>query len=431
MIKFLNNNYWPKPKSRDLGFPTDIRLFSETLLLAYTEHSITNIQLQNELSERVKGLKFIKQLSITSIDILIKEMKTFGWIKLIRINKSSGETYTLDFKGIEALEIYKSNKLNFLKLLIYNINKIYIIPAWFVNRLWELNKNGQGEIIIPLPIKEWLPKSREFNILVWNNILEEITFETYKRINNSNNNLLPIEYQIWRDEVKIAWERIINHSTNSISKRQNAPRLRLSLAMKEASIKILFSNCNPLTLKRDFKTEKPPLFPRTYAVWCPRLLALQLIMYTDSYSTLPGRLLFPVSVFKSNEKNGNNYLELPEIHNTSDEILYLHRPNWGEFKEKYVSVLYNEHQRQYLKVRSLYVSLLDVRDGVCRQLRISANTFEDFLELSVESSLKPDSKYRISLETDIREDQRRAYQISRRPVLIKGIPYSLIAITKT
>jgi hypothetical protein len=80
---------------------------------------------------------------------------------------------------------------------------------------------------------------------------------------------------------------------------------------------------------------------------------------------------------------------------------------------------------------TLYVSLLDVRDEVCRQLRLSTTIFDKFLAHAFRESLHSEAAQSISIESDVREDQRSGSGLLRRPVWIDGVPYSLVAIGKT
>jgi hypothetical protein len=234
----------------------------------------------------------------------------------------------------------------------------------------------------------------------------------------------------WLTEVQIAWERLSNLAPRGtgIARVSYAPRRRLFSAMKEAAVKLLMGNRNPVTKKYDFESTSPPLTPRKYMAWCPRLAELGLIFYTDFHPKIPGRLIFPVSVFKKNAQN-SSFEELKPIKSTRGESLFLHHPKWENF-ENFVDTLYEEYQRAYSRVKSLYVSLLDVRDEVCRRLRLSADYFDIFLKNGLKESLDSQVPYSISLETDIREDQGSGYQILRRPIVIDGKPYSLIAMTK-
>jgi hypothetical protein len=124
-----------------------------------------------------------------------------------------------------------------------------------------------------------------------------------------------------------------------------------------------------------------------------------------------------------------------DIKNPAGERLYLHQPPNDEINiKKFLDVSYHEHQRIYSKVKSLYVSIMDVRDEVCRQLKISAELFDFFLKTSltwIKKHISQGQGYTISLESDIREDQGSGSQKLRRPVIIDGKPYSLIAMTKT
>ncbi|MCP4150652.1 MAG: hypothetical protein GY757_23095 [bacterium] len=207
-----------------------------------------------------------------------------------------------------------------------------------------------------------------------------------------------------------------------------APRNRLLQAMKEAAVKLLFGPRNPLNQKRDFVGSKPPLTTRNYIAWCPRLAELGLIYYTDFHPRLPGRLIFPVSVFKKTTDEVS-FEEVRGIKNPSDELLFFHKPNITKNVKRYLDILYDEHQRTYSRGQSLYVSIMDVRDEVCRLLKWSFDLFDDFLEYVI----RDDSEkfpYSISLETDVREDQSRGYQKMRRPVIVEGKLYSLLAMTK-
>ena len=175
---------------------------------------------------------------------------------------------------------------------------------------------------------------------------------------------------------------------------------------------------------------KPPLAPRNYMGWCPRLEALELIFYTDVHPSIPGRLIFPTSVFRKNAPE-ERFEKIGYIGDPNGKSLWLHRPMWKLIKDDFLHILRQEHLRVSIRAGSLYVSILDIRDEVCRQLRLSTASFNEFIEESLRESVLPTSQWSISVETDIREDQRSAYQLLRRPVWIDGTPHSLIAITES
>ena len=73
------------------------------------------------------------------------------------------------------------------------------------------------------------------------------------------------------------------------------------------------------------------------------------------------------------------------------------------------------------------VSLADVRDEVCRRLRMSPARFEVFLEHALQQGPSAES-WQLSIETDMREDLRSGRGLARRPVYIRGVPHTLIAV---
>jgi hypothetical protein len=436
-------NSWPKPKSKSVGLFTDIRLYYDSLELINKFQFISKEELKEELSERVKGLRFIQKFSETPAYHLLRELMLFNWISS-DIN-SSGDTYfSLTLEGVESFELYKKNKQSFSFLLIAKMQQIYVIPAWFINRIWKLSIQRQGEIIIPAPVKSWNPDSRKWEEKNWDNELIEISSNTYDAINQICPGSIIFKKDDWLKKVQISWDRLSNLKRRKVAKvarnvniikkekmKTFSPRKRLSLAMKEAAVKFLFGNKEPYNNKKDFYYSKiSPISPRTFMVWCPRLEALELIFYTDMHPNIPGRLIFPVSVFKKRKEN-EDFEKIENVKNPTGEYLFLHQPKWITFKKDFIETIYSEHQKSSIRVKSLYAPIQDIRDEVCRLLRISSKTFDKFLEKSFEDSLKRNSKYYISLETDTREDQRSGFQILRRPVWINNVPRSLIAITKS
>jgi hypothetical protein len=384
-------------------------------------------------------LIFIEKLSPRVIDDLVRELSDFEWIKKI------GERsllFILTEKGEKVRKSFISNTAQYIEQLTFQMQKIYAIPGWFVNRLWDLNPEGQGEIALPAPLRKWNPESRGMGNKKWDDELGDQALEPVRLINKICNGAFPVEETLWIKEVQNAWNRLSNIPPRKVSKipavQKNsqvekgkiefyAPRRRLFNAMKEAAVKLLFGNRNPRTGHPDFESDNPPLSARIYMAWCPRLAELGLIFYSDFHPQIPGRIIFPVSVFK-NAGHNSSFKILSEIQTPGNEFLYLHQP---KFKGKeFTDYLFHEHQRLYSKVKSLYVSIMDVRDEVCRKLRISAELFDEFLKEAIDESTAHPFPYSISIETDIREDQGGSYQKLRRPVIINGKPYSLIAMTK-
>ncbi len=440
----MDHKHWETPKSRMVGLFADLRLFSEALDLAKNQGSITRFDLEEELSQSVRGQLYLERQSPRRWADLIRELRHFSWFEVEnRFAKPQDDAnHRITQKGISALLLSKEDYSGFLRLLASKMHEQYVIPGWFVDRLWKINPDREGEVIVPAPQQNWKPASREWENKDWDIELQNETEFTHDVIQKVCPGSFPIEKDIWVQSVEAAWDRLGNLKRRRVSnppkgfegKPKNrvatySVRGRLTKAMKEAAVKLLFSKKQPNTDVEDFWVSKEPLLPRIYEAWMPRLRSLELIFYTDAHPNVPGRLLFPTSAFKKNIPP-NSFFALPTIKNPSEETLCLHQPTWSKMRGLFLNVLWEEHQRAAAEVGSLYAPLLDIRDEVCRRLRISALLFETFIEQALRESIQSDSKFSISVETDIREDHRSGSRLLRQPVWIMNVPHSLIAITE-
>lgn len=424
-IKTQLPTFWPTPKSFNVGLFTDLRLYYDALIIAENYKNLTIESLNELLPERVVGLKYVQSFENKTSEDLFRELNSFNFIWKGGITE----------EGKKLIDDYKNNPIKYHHTLIKKMNDYYTVPGWFVSRLWDLNHNGQGQIVIPSPIKDWQPKpsKREWQNNLWDSELEEVCRETINKTHKFLPDSFPIDTEEWIKNVKTEFERI-GQSREQVRFRKTKEiemvnyfslRRRLSISMKNVTIKKMFGNLNIKTEKNDFYKLREPVNSRTFMVWCSRLEALELIFYTD-YTILPGRLIFPTSVFRNSRSENEHFTELKFLKNPQQQILYLHKPNWFTFKDTFVSTLYEVYQSIYDKDGVIYISLQQLRDEVCRQLRISASTFESFLQKSFELSIKREIDFAISLETDLRDEQKT--QVLRRGVFINNVQNSLIAI---
>jgi len=421
-----NTEKWPTPQSFGVGLFTDFRLYWEALEIASLMSIFSINDIVEQLPHRVKGLLYVEGFKRRAYQDLIRELLQYNFIE-----KVSSVSYRITEEGSSILHLYKNNSSKALVWLLDKMQSVFVTPAWLINRLWELNPQGQGQIVIPTPIKDWKSKPRLWNDHLWTQELESISKETYTRINTVLPHSFPIAIEKWVKELKTEYERAGTLkprrplSTEDIKKVYYNPRARLSMAMKNVAVRMLFSRLNPLTNEFDFSNVRAQLTHRSFSVWCPRLEEFGLLMYTDYKPEIPGRLVFPTSVFK---KHGQHigYECLETLKNAQGETLYVYTPLWSTFKSQFVLTLRDTYDYFYNIQRIIYISLQDIRDEVCRVLRINTKLFDLFLKETYEDSLKKRLSMSISLETDLRQDMK--VQLNRRGVYINGILYTLIAI---
>lgn len=399
-------------------------------------------EIEQILSNRVKGLSFSSRLSITACNNLLTELTEFKWIELYsRVNYKkedfqhsllNRELYSISFVGEQILEAYSNDYWTFYNALIKELNSMYTIPAWFIQRLWDLNSN-QGQLIIPSPRISWNPEKRKWSDKDWNKEIEDIVSDTWNYITSILPEAFPYPKEHFVSDTAIRWEELGKTKPRRIPEKSTefTPRKRLSQSMREASINFFFGNKNPRLNNNDFLGNKSPLLPRTYSYWCARLEELGLINYTDYNPQIPGRIIYPVSTFREDVID-KNLSEIKHVFNLHKHKLALFNPSTDnkEFRSLFILTLYEEYYKLYLIKKSLYVSVQDVRDEVCRLLKLNAHLFNTFLEKTIHlMDNGGEAGYRISLETDIREDQKSGSQILRRPVYVNKKIVTLIAIT--
>lgn len=421
------NLKWETPDLYGVGHFTDFQLYEEALLLAKSSGEISIESLLTELPQRVKGLILVEAISTTTINDLLRELLHFNFIRKSDRDK---QKYYIDSEGQEYIQLLSIDKEKARDILLKKMQEIFVTPAWFIERMWTLNPQGQGELVIPTPIKSWRPESKSWDDYHWYNELDVVCEKTFDVIKTNLPGAFPIDKKEWIKSVRDEYERLgLQQPRSKKNKGKStvlfAPRARLSLAMKNISVHKLFSRINPQTGQQDFPNKRSEMTHRAFSVWCPRLENFNLLFYTDYNPIIPGRIIFPLASFKESGER-NSFLEKSFIKLSDDRILYVHNPDNKAFFDLFKQTLIETYQRYYNMQSIMYISIQDIRDELCRLLRISPKLFESFLQKTYDQSVKRDFQYYISLETDLREDMK--IQLNRRGVFINSRMYSLIAI---
>jgi hypothetical protein len=443
----INKRTWAKPISRNFGELSDPILYSEVLDITLREGKISLRKLTSEtegLRQRLRRLWIVDKPTKTKTEGLLKAMTEFGWLR-----EDENGFYQLTDEGLNVHDLSKDEK-TFRRILINKMHKRYVIPGWFLSRLYQLNPLGQGEIVLPSPLKNWQPKSKQNDNKEWSDELTEQVINSAKNAKKLFHGSFPIDNSRWVEQVMKRWEKYILKEKNSSSKIRYSKsgkvvkpyygnlgaRERLTLAMREAAIDYFFSAYVPVLPNEkyfrelEFDSSKHPIPPRSFRDWCPKLEALELIFYTDFHPLISGRLLFPCGIFRTKAINPP-FETIRNVIDPNGNILYLYQPRWEDIKEQFVITLVDTHKRISNKAGALYISLLDVRDEVCRQLRLSSIIFDNMIENAYSESIKETGTLKnilISLESDIRAEQSSGWGLSRRPVYVNKIPHSLISI---
>ncbi len=387
------------------------------------------------LRQRLRRLHVVQNPTKTNINGLLAALSAFGWLK----DEGNGR-YSLSADGVPIARDSVHNPTAFRRKLAVKLHERYVVPGWFVARLYDLNPAGQGQVVLPAPRKSGKTERRPWAEKQWPTEFGQIVVESAEAANRVFPGSFDVDLSLWLKVVRASWEELGEKQPpggrkGTLPNRTNtatfSPRERLFHAMREASVHLLFSGWSPSTSQCEFPTIQHPMPPRAFQVWCPRLDELDFIFYTDYHPDVAGRIIVPCGAFRKQAPTPP-FEELPAIRDPSARSLWLFQPGWDNVAQEFLDVLQHSYRRVSRRAGAIYVSLLNVRDEVCRQLRLSSRRFDILLEAAYRQSIGEKTSYKtmlsISLESDFRPEQLGAVGRNRRPVYINSVPHSLISL---
>jgi hypothetical protein len=438
----LFNQDWPRPKSRTIKELNDPILFLEVLHICQEQGVISTLNLMNQedgLRRRFRGTWSIGESTLTTVQGLISAMLGFRWLD--HLEPDTG-LFILTEAG---LQVARLPERQFRRVLAEKMQERYVIPGLFIALLYCINSDGGGEVILPAPLREWQPEPRKWQDTEWNVELREQALTSARRIKSLSPKAFPANLDEWIEEVEAVWNTLGKAKQKRVAKvkgyepARDKPQVetyslksRLSLSMRDASIKLLFDKA--LKNKLHSSAYRRFLPPRSFFAWCSQLDSLEFLFYTDYHPSIAGRVIVPCCAFRSSAANVS-FEEISSIVDPQGRVLHLYQPKWNTIKRDFVRTLIEVYLPMSKRIGSRYISVLDVRDEVCRQLRLSAILFDSLLETSYQETIReevlPGQSVSISLESDIRPDEQKVGRRQRRPVFVQGIPHTLIAIANT
>jgi hypothetical protein len=162
-----------------------------------------------------------------------------------------------------------------------------------------------------------------------------------------------------------------------------------------------------------------------FELWVYRAKQLGIVNTHEFYPGFNGKIVYPISLIMKDKVNPD-FKKLFTYAN--GEMLYAHTPKWKENQHNFVDKVFGSYHDIKTKSKSYFINLADLRDIVCFKMKISENTFNDFLKKAYLLNLKNNLKIKISLETDKLPSENKAFYLKREPVLIGGKLKNIIAI---
>lgn len=167
----------------------------------------------------------------------------------------------------------------------------------------------------------------------------------------------------------------------------------------------------------------------SFDLWTYRGKQIGIIHATAFHPSFNGKIVYPLSVIAKTVKSRDfsKLYTYPDGNN-----LFIHKPRWSEDnQEKFISTIWNAYYDMSRAYNSYFVNLMSLREIVCLNMKISQNTFDNFMDKTYKLNLLGKLPIRISLEVDKLPEETGAMYLKREPVMIDKKYRNIIAMDAT
>jgi hypothetical protein len=279
------------------------------------------------------------------------------------------------------------------------------IVSRILGRLWELNPEHQGAVIIPKPqVPEDLSLDPD-SVTAW---IESQTPKWLEGLKRQMPGFVPKRQP--EEFLMMMHEASVTYKTNM--RPTGRARERFSDTVSEQFLEMMFDGLN--------------LPVRDLEVWRSRLDWAGLTMTVRTLPGVAGWVWFPVGAFRKDA--GEDFKLIKELV-CQNKPFYVYEPKSQIFETKFLNALYEEYAATSREERVEYVPLTTVRDRTCYRLRIGAATFERVLASVFPKAIRGDVPYGMALEVDITPQERNRLR-NVIPIVIDHTPRHIIAMRK-
>ena len=356
-------------------------------------------------------LKSKDQYEYTFSQVLL-ECKNFN---LLQENKETKEILLTD-DGQKLLQAYKTNKAQYKKLLLHIMEKKYNAFHYLLNKFYNISPKKSGLIIFP----NYSPTDLGFN---------KNDFKTNQAV---------------YDYIKSYEQKIINdvkkYINQDITISSESQQLIYELQEKQyisenRSFKFDIKKYNAVVRKTQvFWRNRLLQFYgikgrwQSFEIWIYRAKQMGLLNTTPFYPDFLGQIIYPISLITSKEiKNSANYEKVMQYSN--GDMLYRRNLLWNTIENDFYNELWNVYSELKKRNRINFLSLHNIKEIVCYNLKISYEQFSEFLNIAYRKSLKGSTSYTISLEADKLPEETNAIYIKREPIFINGKNRNIISLS--
>jgi hypothetical protein len=391
---------------RSIARESDPRVLAEILEELKRQGPTTTKQLSDALRTRI-GARLNEldeedesgtRLNPDHAETIRREFEFLGWIE------PGQSRWTLTEVGQKLARQHPTERPTefALELCIANDRLNQRVVSRLLARLWELNPQAQGAVIIPQPPVEQAPEQLEA-LRAWLRPLLPRWIEALGRQMSGFRTQRPAS------ELVDAIVEGLGSRWETLSPRERQERLLVVIA--ERFMDLMFGQI---------------VSPADVKIWRWRMGWAGLTHSTADLLGVAGQVWFPVGAFRA--QAGADFRPIEAL-SVNGQAYHLYVPGGSAFEQRFADTLFEAYQQRQQLERVEFVSLPAVRDNVCFRLRISNAIFTATLQALFPQAVRNETPYALALEVDVTPLERRQLQ-SRLPIVIDGIPRYIIAMRR-
>jgi hypothetical protein len=335
----------------------------------------------------------------------------------------------LTSKGQELLELANGPKILEFKARYFNLmlNNHFSIISTF---LQAVHNGGKGSVVLPhvtaqqLGLEELdLENPRDLSFYL-DKVTESVLNTYYTQVINPKE-WVDRDFRLLRPKLQ---EKILETSQQYRESGKKYPRFLIIARIRDYCVSYF----------AHVLTGDKIISGRSLEALSSRLSKMEIMGYSD-YIDKKGRWLFlcswvvPLLNAPSDNQDTNNYKFFPlEPLKAGMQpcCLVMHQPEYPHIKNRFEESLTRTFEKLYSRQFKQFVSIPDLRENVCLDLKISAKTFDKLMKQAYNDSFYGESSLEITLAYDPGYVEYSLEQWHRVPLRLEGRPITVAKIKK-
>lgn len=343
---------------------------------------------------------------------VLLECKNFN---LVEENKQL-KNLSLTIDGEKLLEAYRTNKTQYKEILLQLMERKYTAFSYLLDKIYKISPKKSGLIIFPnySPNDLGFTKSEFLTVETVHQYIEKYE----QRIVDDIKKYINQNYEVTNETLELITElKDKGYISDKLSDEFNLKKYNAVVRKTQ----VFWRN-------RLLKFYGISSRWQSFEIWIYRAKQLGILNTTPFYPDFLGQIIYPVAIITKKEfLNNTNYKLVMNYKN--EKFLYKRNVQWETIENDFFNELWNVYSELKKRNRINFLSLHNIKEIVCYNLKISYEQFSEFLNIAYEKSLNGNTSYSISLEADKLPEETNAIYIKREPIFVNGKNRNIISLS--